>query len=168
LALIIIAIDPAVTANEDSDDTGIVVIGLGVDGHGYVLRDLTCHLLATEYVATARRPAVVCFPSDDHRILRQLRPRIHCQCDPVVAGMKNNFPELNVKLLSALDPGDRTRRRDTSVAFGSSAGARFLRIAELILDNPRFRLDQSKMTFRRKAPTAPSLSNKKKRRPVSS
>jgi phage terminase large subunit-like protein len=47
LRLIIIAVDPAVTANEDSDNTGIVVIGLGVDGHGYVLRDLTCHLLAT-------------------------------------------------------------------------------------------------------------------------
>jgi len=47
LVLIILAVDPAVTANEDSDDTGIVVIGLGVDGHGYVLRDLSCHLLAT-------------------------------------------------------------------------------------------------------------------------
>jgi phage terminase large subunit-like protein len=47
LRLIIIAIDPAVTANEESDDTGIIVIGLGVDGHGYVLRDLTCHLPAT-------------------------------------------------------------------------------------------------------------------------
>ena len=47
LRLIIIAVDPAVTANEDSDDTGIIVIGLGVDNHGYVLRDLSCHLPAT-------------------------------------------------------------------------------------------------------------------------
>jgi phage terminase large subunit-like protein len=47
LRMIIIAIDPAVTANEDSDDTGIIVIGLGVDNHGYVLRDLSCHLPAT-------------------------------------------------------------------------------------------------------------------------
>jgi phage terminase large subunit-like protein len=53
LRLIIIAVDPAVTANEDSDDTGIVVIGLGVDGHGYVLRDLTCHRLATPPLFTS-------------------------------------------------------------------------------------------------------------------
>jgi hypothetical protein len=35
-------------------------------------------------------------------ILRQLSPRIHCQRDPVVAGMKNNFQEFNVKLLRPL------------------------------------------------------------------
>lgn len=38
---IVVAIDPAVTANEDSDETGIVVAGLGEDGHGYVLEDGT-------------------------------------------------------------------------------------------------------------------------------
>jgi phage terminase large subunit-like protein len=38
---IIVAVDPAVTAHEDSDETGIVVVGLGVDGLGYVLRDLS-------------------------------------------------------------------------------------------------------------------------------
>jgi predicted phage terminase large subunit-like protein len=41
LSQIVVAIDPAVTAGEDSDETGIVVCGLGEDGHGYVLQDLS-------------------------------------------------------------------------------------------------------------------------------
>jgi phage terminase large subunit-like protein len=39
LRRIVVAVDPAVTANEDSSETGIVVAGLGEDGHGYVLDD---------------------------------------------------------------------------------------------------------------------------------
>ena len=38
-----VAIDPAISAEETSDDTGIIVAGIGVDGHGYVLDDLTVH-----------------------------------------------------------------------------------------------------------------------------
>lgn len=40
---IVVAIDPATTSGDNADDTGIVVAGLGVDGHGYVLSDVTCH-----------------------------------------------------------------------------------------------------------------------------
>lgn len=36
---VVVAIDPAVSANRKSDETGIVVAGLGTDGHGYVLDD---------------------------------------------------------------------------------------------------------------------------------
>lgn len=36
---IVVAIDPAVTAEETSDETGIVAAGQGVDGHYYVLDD---------------------------------------------------------------------------------------------------------------------------------
>lgn len=36
---IVVAIDPAVTSNEQSDETGIVVAGRGVDDRGYVLAD---------------------------------------------------------------------------------------------------------------------------------
>ena len=39
LRRIIVGVDPAVTSNPDSDETGIVVGGLGVDGLGYVLKD---------------------------------------------------------------------------------------------------------------------------------
>lgn len=44
LARIVVAIDPAVTNTEDSDETGIVVAAKGVDGRGYVLDDITCRL----------------------------------------------------------------------------------------------------------------------------
>lgn len=39
LVRIVVGVDPAVSANATSDETGIVVAGLGTDGHGYVLRD---------------------------------------------------------------------------------------------------------------------------------
>lgn len=36
---IVVAVDPAVTSGEDSDETGIVVVGKDEFGHGYVLED---------------------------------------------------------------------------------------------------------------------------------
>ena len=41
LARIVVAIDPAVSAGDDADETGIIVAALGEDGHGYVLDDLS-------------------------------------------------------------------------------------------------------------------------------
>lgn len=38
---VVVAIDPAVTSNENSDLTGIVVVGKGEDGHYYLIEDLT-------------------------------------------------------------------------------------------------------------------------------
>jgi len=38
---IVVAVDPATTSNRHSDETGIVVAGLGGDDHGYVLDDLS-------------------------------------------------------------------------------------------------------------------------------
>ena len=38
---VVVAIDPAVTAHEGSDETGIVVAGLGLDGRAYVIEDLS-------------------------------------------------------------------------------------------------------------------------------
>lgn len=40
----VVAIDPAVTSGEESDETGIIVAAEGVDGRGYVLADLSCRL----------------------------------------------------------------------------------------------------------------------------
>lgn len=39
---IVVAIDPAVTSNEKSDETGILVCGLTLSGHVIVLEDLSC------------------------------------------------------------------------------------------------------------------------------
>jgi phage terminase large subunit-like protein len=43
LVRIVVAIDPAVTSDAESDETGIVAAGLGRDGHGYVLEDISGH-----------------------------------------------------------------------------------------------------------------------------
>ncbi len=41
LTRLIVAVDPAVTANKLSDETGIIIAALGDDGHVYVLDDLS-------------------------------------------------------------------------------------------------------------------------------
>jgi phage terminase large subunit-like protein len=41
LERVVVAIDPAVTHGPDSDETGVVVVGLGADGCGYLLDDLS-------------------------------------------------------------------------------------------------------------------------------
>lgn len=38
---IVVSVDPATTATEESSETGIIVGGLGKDNHGYVLEDVT-------------------------------------------------------------------------------------------------------------------------------
>jgi phage terminase large subunit-like protein len=43
LVYVVVGVDPAVTSKEGSDDTGIVVAGKGINGHGYVLGDYTLH-----------------------------------------------------------------------------------------------------------------------------
>lgn len=41
LTRIVVAVDPAISSNAESNETGIVVCGLGADGQGYVLDDVT-------------------------------------------------------------------------------------------------------------------------------
>lgn len=56
LRRVVVAIDPAVTSNEDtSDETGIVVAGLGSDGHGYVLADKSGVYTPAEWANEALR-----------------------------------------------------------------------------------------------------------------
>lgn len=49
LQRIVVAVDPAVTAKEGSDETGIIVAGKGVDGFAYVLDDLSCRLSPNDW-----------------------------------------------------------------------------------------------------------------------
>ena len=39
---VVVAVDPAVTSGENSDETGIIVVGLGADGRYYVMADKSC------------------------------------------------------------------------------------------------------------------------------
>ena len=58
---VVVAIDPSVTSGPDSDEVGIIAAGLGVDGHGYVLRDLSGRMSPDDW---AQR-AVVAYDSLD-------------------------------------------------------------------------------------------------------
>jgi len=53
LRRIVVAIDPAATSGEASDETGIVVAGLSQEGHGYVLDDLSGHLTPHQWASRA-------------------------------------------------------------------------------------------------------------------
>lgn len=44
LVRVVVGVDPAITADKDSDETGIVVVGRGADGRAYVLDDRSCSL----------------------------------------------------------------------------------------------------------------------------
>jgi phage terminase large subunit-like protein len=53
LKRIVVAIDPAVTAGADSDETGIVAAGVGFDDHGYVLEDASVKASPGEWARAA-------------------------------------------------------------------------------------------------------------------
>lgn len=53
LVRIVVAIDPAVTSHETSNETGIIVAGVGIDGHGYVLDDYSVRGTPTEWASAA-------------------------------------------------------------------------------------------------------------------
>lgn len=99
LRRIAVGIDPAVTSGEDSDDTGIVVVGRGpcqpstckldssiCTGHGYVLADLTCHVAPREW---ARRAIAAYYEWGATRIVAEV----------------NNGGDMVGETIHAVDPG---------------------------------------------------------------
>jgi predicted phage terminase large subunit-like protein len=50
---VVVAIDPAVSTTESSDETGLVVCGFGTDGLGYVLEDASGKYAPNEWAAKA-------------------------------------------------------------------------------------------------------------------
>jgi predicted phage terminase large subunit-like protein len=53
LSRVVVAIDPAVSASEDADETGIIVAGRDADGHGYVLADASGRYAPAEWARIA-------------------------------------------------------------------------------------------------------------------
>jgi phage terminase large subunit-like protein len=53
LVRIVVAIDPAAASNAAADETGIIVAGRDVAGHGYVLEDLSGHYAPVEWAKRA-------------------------------------------------------------------------------------------------------------------
>lgn len=53
LKRIVVALDPAVTATDDSDETGIIVMGIGFNSHLYTLADYTGTYTPSDWAAKA-------------------------------------------------------------------------------------------------------------------
>lgn len=53
LKRVVVAIDPAASANADSDETGIIVAGVDDQGHGYVLEDRSVKGSPSEWASAA-------------------------------------------------------------------------------------------------------------------
>ena len=81
---IIVAVDPAVTSHDESDETGIIVAGRGVDGRYYVLEDASGRMSPDGW----GRKAVDCF--------------YNWQADRIVAEV-NNGGDLVERLIRSID-----------------------------------------------------------------
>lgn len=52
---VVVAIDPAISTQKESSETGIIVVGLGVDDHAYVLEDLSGRHRVEDWASIAVR-----------------------------------------------------------------------------------------------------------------
>jgi phage terminase large subunit-like protein len=53
LKRIVVGVDPSVTATEESAETGIIIVGVGLDDHGYVLQDRSLRASPNEWCKEA-------------------------------------------------------------------------------------------------------------------
>lgn len=82
---LVVAVDPAASSGEDADETGIVVCGIGLDGRGYVLEDLSGRYAPHEWAR--------------HAIMAYHRHR----ADRIIAE-KNNGGEMVENTVRMVDP----------------------------------------------------------------
>lgn len=90
LARVVVAVDPAVTAHEGSDDTGIIVAGIDNLGHCYVLEDRTMKGAPVEWARAA------------------VAAGIRHKADAIVAEV-NNGGDLVTSTIRAVDPRANVR-----------------------------------------------------------
>lgn len=102
LKRVVIAVDPAVTSNEQSDETGIVVAALGHDDHCYILKDLSGRYKPDAWARTT---------VDAYE---------HWKADRVI-GEKNNGGDLIEYTLRTVDPN--ISYRSVSASRGKQARA---------------------------------------------
>jgi predicted phage terminase large subunit-like protein len=111
LAVVVVAIDPASTSGPEADDTGMIVAGLGVDGHGYVLDDRTCHI---DPEAWARRAIQAYHAHKADRIIAE----VNNGGDMVQTIIRTVDPNVPYKAVHA-SRGKQTRAEPVSALFGS-------------------------------------------------
>lgn len=85
LIRLVIAIDPAMTSGEKADETGMIAAGKGIDGHAYILKDLSCRL------------------SPDAWASRAVNAYIDMKADRIIAEV-NNGGDLVGQVIHTIDP----------------------------------------------------------------
>ena len=95
LLRIVVGVDPAVTANADSDRTGIVTAGLAANGEFYVLSDAT--MTAASPNAWARRVKEEYRRWNADRVVGE----VNNGGDLIAMNLKNTAPELSFKSVRA-------------------------------------------------------------------
>lgn len=107
---IVVAVDPAVTSGEDSDETGIVVVGIGApDGRMYVLDDLSGRMGA---LAWARRAVEAYRDLGADRIIAEANNG----GDLVEVTLRQIDPNIPVRLVHA-SRGKRTRAEPVAALY---------------------------------------------------
>jgi phage terminase large subunit-like protein len=94
LSRIVVGVDPAVTSRPDSDETGIVVAGLGTDNHYYVLSDASLRGTPAEW-AQAVDAQYRHFRAD--RVVAE----VNNGGDLIAANLRNVNPELSCRSITA-------------------------------------------------------------------
>ena len=109
LVQIVVAIDPAITAKEGSDETGIMVVGCDDEGHGYVLEDLSG-------VYTPYQWAEVACPAFDRWKADRIVAERNQGGDMVAATIRTAKSTVPVTLIHA-SRGKEIRAESTSTAY---------------------------------------------------
>jgi phage terminase large subunit-like protein len=109
LVRVVVAIDPAASNRATSSETGVVVAGVGTDGHGYVLDDRTVRGTPNEW-ATAAISAYHTFSAD--RIVAEANQG----GDMVRHTLDTVEPNLPVKMVHA-SRGKRTRAEPVAALY---------------------------------------------------
>ncbi len=105
----VVAIDPAVTANANSDETGIILAGIGVDGRFYVVRDASGRFSADQW---ARRAVHLYDEHDANRIVAE----VNNGGDMVALTLRTVDDRVAFKALTA-SKGKRVRAEPVSALY---------------------------------------------------
>ena len=92
---IVIAIDPALSSKPGSDETGIVAVGMGVDGRGYVIADESGRYRPEEW---ARRAVSLYYTLGAHQVVSEK----NAGGDMVEATLRAQDPRVPYKPLTAI------------------------------------------------------------------
>ena len=109
LIRVVVAVDPALSSEEDSDENGIIVVGMATDGQVYVLDDLSRKGTPDQWA----RAAVYAYAEwQADRIVAESNQG----GDMVEAVIRNVAPDVPVKLVNA-SRGKRTRAEPISALY---------------------------------------------------